>query len=66
MRRRPVRVVATFMRKVCLAALRAIITSFVFTASAMVMMYFLGVPVPSPSELRDKFEDLGRLARILS
>lgn len=64
--RRLVRLVATFLQKLCLAVLRAIITSLVFTTCAMVVLYYLGLPVPGPSELLDKFADLSRLAEILS
>lgn len=66
MRRRLVRLVAAFLTKVCLAVLRAIITGLVFTICAMVMLHYLGLPVPSPSELLDKFEGLARLAKGLS
>ncbi len=61
-----IRLVATLMSKVCLAVLRAMITGVVFATCTMVMMYYLGLPVPGPAELFDKLEDLGRLARILS
>jgi hypothetical protein len=64
--RRLVRVAASFMRTLCLALLRAIITSVVFITCVMVMLHYLGVPVPGPSELLDKFEALGELSRILS
>ena len=61
-----VRFAATFVSKVCLAALRAIIAGVVFTTCAMVLMHYLGLPVPVPSEVFDKLESLGRLAEILS
>jgi len=64
--RRLARVVSLFLGRLCLAVLRALITGVVFTTSAMVMLHFLGVQVPGPSELLDKFEALGRLAEILS
>ncbi len=64
--RRLVRLIAAFLRKLCIAVLRAIITGVVFISCTMVMSHYLGVSVPGPSELLDKFEDLGRLARILS
>ena len=63
--RRLVRLVATFMRKVCLAVLRVIITGVVFTTCVMLMLHYAGIPVPGLSELLDKFEGLGQLARIL-
>jgi hypothetical protein len=64
--RRLFRLVATFVSKLCLVILRAIIAGVVFITCAIVMLHYLGVPLPGPSELLDKFEDLGRLARILS
>ncbi len=64
--RRLVRLIAASLRKLCIAVLRAIITGLVFISFTMVMLHYLGVSVPAPSELLDKFEDLGRLARILS
>ena len=66
MRRRLVRLFAAFLSKLCLAVLRAIVTGLVITTCAMVMLHYLGVPVPSPSELLDKFEGLTRLAKSLS
>jgi hypothetical protein len=64
--RQLVRVVAAFLSKLCFAVLRAIISGVVVSICVMVMLHFLGVPVPGPSELLDKFEALGRLATILS
>jgi hypothetical protein len=64
--RRLVRLVATFLSALCLAVLRVIVTSVVFTTCVMVLLHYLGIPVPVPSELLDKFEALGRLTRILS
>jgi hypothetical protein len=58
--------VAMLMSNVCLALLRAMITCVVFATCTLLMMYYLGLPVPGPAELFDKLEDLGRLARILS
>ena len=64
--RRLVRLVTTTMSKVCFAVLRAIIAGFVFATCAMVLLHYLGVPLPVPSELLDSLEGVGRLARILS
>ena len=63
---RLVRKVARFLGRLSLAVLRAILTSIVVTTCVMVMLYLLGVPVPGPSELLDKFEALDRLTQILS
>jgi hypothetical protein len=64
--RRLTSVVATSLRTLCAAVLRAIVTVAVFTACVMVMLHFAGVPLPGPAELLDKFEAVGRLTRILS
>jgi hypothetical protein len=64
--RRLVFLAGTLMQRVCLAMLRAIIFSVVFTACAMAMMYYLGLPVRVPDEVVDALENLGRLTRILS
>jgi hypothetical protein len=60
------RLVVTFLNHLCLAVLRVIITSVVFSACVWAMLHYLGVPMPAPAELLDKLEDVGRLARILS
>jgi hypothetical protein len=64
--RRLVGVVATFLKTLCLVVVRSIITSVIFIICALVMLHYLGVPVPGPSELLDKFESIGELSRILS
>jgi cation transporter-like permease len=64
--RRLIRLIAACTSKVCLAVLRAIIAGVVFTTCAMVLMHYLGLPVLVPSEVLDKLESLGQLARILS
>jgi hypothetical protein len=64
--RRLTHLAAGFLRALCVAILRAVITSVVFVTCAMVLLHYLGVPVPGPSELLDKFEALGELSRILS
>jgi hypothetical protein len=60
------RAVGTFVRDLCLAALRTIITVLVVVACSMFILRYLGFPVPGPAELLDKFGDVGRLAGILS
>ena len=61
-----IRLVASLMSKLCLAVLRTLITGVVFVTCTLLMMYYLGLPVPGPAELLDKLDGLGRLARILS
>ena len=64
--RRIARLAFTLLNSVGVALLRAILPGLVFAASATVMLHYLGVSLPSLSELLDKLEDLGRLAKILS
>jgi hypothetical protein len=64
--RRLVHLAAKLLGILCVTILRTIITSVVFVICVMVMLHYLGVPVPGPSELLDKFEALGELSRILS
>lgn len=66
LQRRLGRLVTTLMSTACLAVLRGIITAVVFTSCTIVMLHYLGFPVPVPSELIDKLEGLGQLAGILS
>ena len=58
--------VATFVRDLCLAALRTIITVLVVVTCSMWILRYLGFPVPGPAELLDKFGDVSRLAGLLS
>jgi len=64
--RRLARLAGTFLRMLCLAVLRVIIGTVVFTICAMVMMHYLGIPMQVPSEVVDTLESLGRLTKILS
>jgi hypothetical protein len=64
--RRLLRFVGTFLSQLCLAALRIIITSVVLTACVLAMLHYMGVPVPGPAELLDKFDGVTELNRILS
>jgi hypothetical protein len=48
------------------AALRIMIGGLIFMACLAVMSRYLGLPVPDPIELLDKFKDVTRLAEILS
>ena len=56
----------TPLRRLCRVALRMLITSLIVMTCLMVMSRALGLPVPAPSELLDKFKDMSRLADILS
>ena len=64
--RRLGRLTAAFLHMLFAAVLRAIVSGLVFTTCAMVMLHYLGVPIPWPSDLLDKFDGVGRLVSILS
>ncbi len=64
--RRFIRFVGTFLSTLGLAVLRAVITGVVFATCVMFTLHYLGVPVPGPADLLDKFEGLGRLVDVLS
>lgn len=64
--RRLARLAGRFVSTLGFAVLRAVITAVVFTTCVMFTLHYLGVPVPGPAELLDKFEGLGRLVDVLS
>lgn len=66
MRQRALRVLRATARRLCRAALRAVITALIFAVCFAVALRLMGVPVPGPGELLDKFEGVSRLAEILS
>jgi hypothetical protein len=60
------RLVLTPLRHLSRLALRIIITGLIVMTCLMVMSRVLGLPVPDPTELLDKFKDVSRLSEILS
>jgi hypothetical protein len=46
--------------------LRVMVGGLIFMACLTVMSRYLGLPVPDPIELLDKFKDVSKLAEILS
>ena len=66
MRLRPSRLALALVRHVCRAALRAFVAVLVFTACALAALSYMGVPLPDPEELLERFESISQLARILS
>jgi hypothetical protein len=46
--------------------MRVIITGLIFTTCLMVASSYLGLPVPSPSELLDKIKGVSQLSEVLS
>jgi hypothetical protein len=59
-------VVTRLARGLLRRALRVLITAVVFAVCFAVALRLLGVPVPGPGELFEKFEGVSRLAEILS
>ncbi len=53
------------LRRAGLAAMRLVIACMIVVACLAAMNY-MGLPVPGPSELLDKFKGVSRLADILS
>ena len=66
MRLRPSRLALALVRHVCRAVLRAFITGLISAVCLLLAASYLGVPLPSPSELLEWFESVSQLARILS
>lgn len=64
--RRLARFAVSLLKNLGAVLLRAVVTAIVFAASTIAILHYLGVSLPPPSELLDKLEDLGRLAKILS
>lgn len=62
---RPTRLAAAFVRPVCHAALRAVVTGLVFSLCTAAVLSHMGVPLPDPRELPDWLEGVSRLAKIL-
>ena len=60
------RLILTPLRHLSRMALRIVITGLIVMACLTVMSRALGLPVPDPSELLDKFKNISRLSEILS
>jgi hypothetical protein len=66
MRHRFLQLLSLGIRRLISAVVRTAITGVVSATFLMITLHYMGVPVPSPYELIDKFEGLARLAKILS
>jgi hypothetical protein len=66
MRYLPPRLVAALARLVCRAFLRAVVAGLLFTTCLVFALDYLGVPLPSPDEVLERFESVSQLAKILS
>ena len=61
-----VHVFATVCRQLLQTVLRVVVTVLVSAVSLMVVLRYLGVPVPGPEQLLKSVEGLSELARVLS
>jgi hypothetical protein len=66
MRRRALRLFRTLARRLWRAALRAVVTGLIFIVCFVAALRAMGVPVPGPAELLERFAGASRLAEILS
>lgn len=66
MRDRVIRLLSTAARRLCRAALRVVLTGVIFALCLAAASAYLGLPVPGPQELLERFESVSQLADILS
>lgn len=66
MRERMKRPVSMRLGGLCRAVLRVLLGGLIFMVCLTLMSRYLGLPVPDPLELLDKFKDVTKLAEILS
>ena len=62
---RLVHFVGAVVRNVFAGLLKTLVTFLVFLLAVMMTMRYLGLPVPSPSDLLHSVEGLSKLAKIL-
>lgn len=60
------RVLAAVCRQVLQVVLRVLVTMLVFGMCLTVTLRYLGIPLPSPTQLLDSLEGVSDLAKILS
>lgn len=58
------RALSKFLQQVLSVVLRAFVITLVLGVSAIVMMYFLGMPVPNATQVWDGLGGLSKLARV--
>ena len=66
MRYRFLRAVSTVLKNGLSVVVRAVVTTLVFGACAVVVMHYLGMPLPNASQLWQGIEGLSKLAKVLS
>jgi hypothetical protein len=54
------------LRQLGQTVLRVVVTCLIFAVCLTVMSRYLGLPVPDPIELLDKFKSVSKLSEILS
>ena len=60
------RAVSTPARRLLRGLLRTVLTSLIFAVCFAAALRLMGVPLPGPEELLEKFESVSRLAEMLS
>lgn len=66
MRYRFFQALSQFLQQIFSAMVRAFVTTLVFGVCVVGLMHYLGMPVPSPSQLLHGLEGLSKLAGVLS
>lgn len=66
MRHRVVRVFSSILKNVLSAVVRAVLTTLVFGVFAAVVAHFMGIPLPSASQVLREIEGISKLAKVLS
>lgn len=66
MPKRALAVLNALARRMFRTAVRVLVTWLIFVVCLAAALHLMGVPVPGPGELLDKFESVSRLAEILS
>lgn len=66
MRYRLLRTFSSFFDPICRATVRAVLASVLFTTSVVMLLRYLGVPMPSAHELLRQVEGLSKLSKIFS
>ncbi len=61
--RRAVKQVSSFLTQVCVALVKAVLTSAILGMLVVTVMHYMGVPVPSADDL---LRGVSRLANVLS
>ncbi len=63
---RVLRVFSSIIKNVLGAVVRAVLATLVFGVFAAVVAHFMGVPLPSASQVLREFEGISKLAKVLS